>query len=711
MKPGFLKSSTAMVLVASLAAAPAPGFAQTASGDATAQGEEDAQAELLRQQLEADAQAEAEASGDAGEEADADTSGDTAAGSDAEATAQEPAPDPEAAAPQEDAAQAPAAEADAAQAPAAEADAAQAPAPEAEAPESEADAAQEADPAAEAAQRTESAEPSSDEPDPAEAGADVENDAADSADATAPEVEPAQLAEEPAADAAQGDAESAEAGTETMPDAAPADTAAETADPGTMDADTATGGVSAAAGTGDQDTGDEAAAGTADAPEEEAADSDAATASSASDPMEATEGETLEERMNALGNDGQVPDEATRGDAADDAETDAETAQDAPAEDAAPMESDEQAAVEAEAESNSAAALAAASEGEGGEGEPEVVEETVTEETSRSSSEEFSTDLRSALQQGEPAARKKDDDDDDNDGLSNFEKAAILGIGAVAVGSLLRRNETVAANTGDRIVAERDGQYRIIKNDDALLRQPGSQIRTYNYSDGSTRTVVTREDGTEVETVRANDGRVLRRTRTLADGQTAVLFDDTRQSQSVDVSQLPQISTRRSLDYRGVGADELAETLAAAQAANVNRTFSLSQIRNIDAVRQLVPEINVDSVNFETNSAVIRPQEAEALSALGNAMRRLIERNPGEVFLVEGHTDAQGPAGYNLALSDRRAESVALALTEYFDVPPENLVVQGYGESDLVVDSQGAERANRRAAVRRITPLLEGSDT
>jgi len=84
----------------------------------------------------------------------------------------------------------------------------------------------------------------------------------------------------------------------------------------------------------------------------------------------------------------------------------------------------------------------------------------------------------------------------------------------------------------------------------------------------------------------------------------------------------------------------------------------------------------------------------------------MIEDNPGEVFLIEGHTDAVGGANYNLALSDRRAESVALALTEYFDVPPENLVVQGYGESDLLIRTPDAERANRRAAVRRITSLL-----
>ena len=78
---------------------------------------------------------------------------------------------------------------------------------------------------------------------------------------------------------------------------------------------------------------------------------------------------------------------------------------------------------------------------------------------------------------------------------------------------------------------------------------------------------------------------------------------------------------------------------------------------------------------------------------------------PGQIR-IEGHTDAVGNAAYNLALSDRRAESVALALTEYFDVPPENLVIQGYGEYDLKVPTEASEQENRRVAVRRITPLL-----
>ena len=87
-------------------------------------------------------------------------------------------------------------------------------------------------------------------------------------------------------------------------------------------------------------------------------------------------------------------------------------------------------------------------------------------------------------------------------------------------------------------------------------------------------------------------------------------------------------------------------------------------------------------------------------------MRNLIENDPSAVFLIEGHTDAVGAASYNLALSDRRAETVALALTEYFAVPPQNLITQGYGEADLKVKVLTNERENRRAVVRNISQLL-----
>jgi len=91
-------------------------------------------------------------------------------------------------------------------------------------------------------------------------------------------------------------------------------------------------------------------------------------------------------------------------------------------------------------------------------------------------------------------------------------------------------------------------------------------------------------------------------------------------------------------------------------------------------------------------------------------MKRAIEQNPQTVFLIEGHTDAVGNEEDNLSLSDRRAESVAVALTEQFQVPPENLSTQGYGEQQPVEQTSGPSAVNRRVSVRNISPLLVGQN-
>ena len=73
-------------------------------------------------------------------------------------------------------------------------------------------------------------------------------------------------------------------------------------------------------------------------------------------------------------------------------------------------------------------------------------------------------------------------------------------------------------------------------------------------------------------------------------------------------------------------------------------------------------------------------------SVVGNAeaLNRAIQRNPRKVFVVEGYTDAVGSDVDNLSLSDRRAEAVAVALTEQFQVPAENLATQGYGKQSSI---------------------------
>ncbi|MCL7466822.1 OmpA family protein [Phaeovulum sp. NW3] len=327
--------------------------------------------------------------------------------------------------------------------------------------------------------------------------------------------------------------------------------------------------------------------------------------------------------------------------------------------------------------------------------EATVVEETVTEETARSSAEEFITNLSAT----ESTARERDDD-----GLSDGQKAVLLGLGALAVGAMLDNNRRVEVNSGDRIVVTNpDGSYQVIKDDNALLRKPGSTVRTETFADGSTRTTVLREDGARIVTLYDPQLRIISRVRVEPDGREYVLIDDSRGADPVDVRSLPPAAP--AMSFSG-SDDEEALRAALQRETGVARAFSLAQVRQIEPVRALAPVIDVDAITFETGSAAIRPEQARALSRLGRLVQDTIALNPREIFLVEGHTDAVGAEAYNLALSDRRAESVALALTEYFGVPPENLVVQGYGEEFLKVPTQDAERENRRVSLRRITDLL-----
>ncbi|RJL06887.1 OmpA family protein [Paracoccus aestuarii] len=350
----------------------------------------------------------------------------------------------------------------------------------------------------------------------------------------------------------------------------------------------------------------------------------------------------------------------------------------------------------AEAATPSSAAALEAEEGTG-----EVTEEQVTEENSRSSGEDFTTNLRDALAASGVQGQQSQDSGDNN----NLRNALLLGLGALAVGSYLNNNRQVALSAPDRVVVTRpDGSQEVIRDDVALLRQPGSTVTTENFDDGSSRTIVTRADGSRIVTIRDANLQVLRRTLVSADGTTTRLIDDTVDVQPVNVAQLPPAATPVQTSTQPLNEEQLREALL--RESSFDRRFTLSQIRNIPEVRALVAPVNIDAITFDTGSAAIRADQAQSLQSLGRTIQDAVAANPREIFLIEGHTDTVGSDAANLALSDRRAESVALALAEYFDVPPENMVTQGYGEQFLRIRAEGDIRENRRASVRRITDLL-----
>ena len=157
------------------------------------------------------------------------------------------------------------------------------------------------------------------------------------------------------------------------------------------------------------------------------------------------------------------------------------------------------------------------------------------------------------------------------------------------------------------------------------------------------------------------------------------------------------------------GRSGLAEILLAPPVEEVTSGYSLRDVRESDRLRSMVRRVDLDTITFDTGSATVRASQVPFLADIAGGMLDVIDQNPAAVFLIEGHTDAVGSELYNLTLSDRRAETVARILVDAFDVPPENLVVEGYGEQYLKINTDGDEWRNRRVAIRNITPLLTAS--
>ncbi len=294
------------------------------------------------------------------------------------------------------------------------------------------------------------------------------------------------------------------------------------------------------------------------------------------------------------------------------------------------------------------------------------------------------------------------------DGAAELDRAGLGALGMLGVGMIADRGRFVGRSDERVVILRENGEFALWRDDDAILRQTGSQRRVESYADGSTLTRWQRADRSQVLTIRDVTGRVLWRERIMSDGTSIELVNDMREVDPLDFSVLPAASRNDLRISEGSDPDMALALLhdAEADVRTLDRAFTLRQVRENRQLRDLVPVLSPEPIVFRVNDASVRADEAMKLAQVGRLIERLVAENPRELFLVEGHTDATGPAAFNLALSDRRAESVALALVESFAIHPENLIVQGYGERHLHIPTAEAESGNRRVAIRRISPLL-----
>jgi outer membrane protein OmpA-like peptidoglycan-associated protein len=106
--------------------------------------------------------------------------------------------------------------------------------------------------------------------------------------------------------------------------------------------------------------------------------------------------------------------------------------------------------------------------------------------------------------------------------------------------------------------------------------------------------------------------------------------------------------------------------------------------------------ITIGDVLFGTNQAELTAGGMSTLRKLADVMAQ----NPGRTVLVEGFTDSTGSSAHNQELSQRRANTVAMALSS-MGVPRERVAMRAYGEAFPVAanDSATNRQLNRRVEI------------
>ena len=281
----------------------------------------------------------------------------------------------------------------------------------------------------------------------------------------------------------------------------------------------------------------------------------------------------------------------------------------------------------------------------------------------------------------------------------------------------VREGDRLLIEEPGRVIIQQGGQTIVRHNEADRFRWQAQDVRIERRGT-DTATLFDRSDGSRIYTVNDEYGRLLHRYRRMPDGREIIIIDNRYSGPPnpfgyfVDlpppIIRIPR--ERYIVEDEYARPDDIYYALWAAPVDYIDRPYTLDEIRYSLPLRERMPRVDLDTVTFDTGSWEVGPDQVERLVVIADGINRAIATNPGEVFLIEGHTDAVGSDIDNLSLSDRRAESVALVLSQQFGVPPENLTTQGYGAHYLKIPTPGPERANRRVTVRRITPLLTGQN-
>lgn len=116
--------------------------------------------------------------------------------------------------------------------------------------------------------------------------------------------------------------------------------------------------------------------------------------------------------------------------------------------------------------------------------------------------------------------------------------------------------------------------------------------------------------------------------------------------------------------------------------------------------------VNLPDVLFEYKKANLTTSAQDKVAYIANVLKK---RGSNRRVAVEGHADSIGSDSFNLALSQRRAQTVAQELA-YNGVDDNKLTARGYGEKYPVAPNtkaDGSDNPSGRAKNRRVEVVIE----